>query len=253
MRISWLSADEIAVAREALTVGARTYEDHFVAGVFTVPPLPPGRGVLDWERITEHVARAERVSQVVREAGLDVARARFGGSDVAIEAATLAAAAHEGDALGLDEVIHVLTRPIDPYVFYAPFLELLMSLGKEQLARALAIYEQFAEAHAAVLVDSLHGTARVAAVRDGLADVYVSAGRIADAEALFERRHEEDQNDVAVALSASRAYLAAGQASYAVRWLGVAATRATVLGRTAQAAKLRQTQDSIRKRLGEPN
>jgi hypothetical protein len=253
MRISWLSADEIRIAREALTEGGRGYDDSFVLGAFVPPAVPEGRGVLDWEHITEHVARAERVSSVVRLAGLDGARTRFGGSDVAIEAATLAAAAHEGEQLELDEVIGVLRRPIDPYVFYAPFLELLMSLGAGEMGRAVGAYEQFVDAYATGLADSLHGAARVGAVRDGLADVYVSAGRIADAEALFERRHEEDQNDVAVALSASRAFLAAGAVSHAVRWLGVAAARATGLGRTAQAAKLRQTQEAVAKRLGEPN
>ena len=253
MRISWLSPDEIAVAREAFDEAGTSYEDAFVLGAFVPPPLPPGRGVLDWDHIAEHVARAERVSAVVRDGGLAAARARFGGSQAAIEVATLAAAAHEGEALELEEVIGVLTRPIDPYVFYAPFLELLLSLGKGEMPRVLAVYEQFVAAYAAVVAESLHGAARVGAVRDGLADVYVSAGRIADADAMYERRHEEDQNDVAVALSASRAYLASGALSHAVRWLGVAAARATSLGRPAQAAKLRQTQEAVTKRLGEPN
>ncbi len=253
MRISWLTADEIAIAREALTGDGRGYDDAFVHGVFMPPALPAGRGVLDWDAITEHVARAERVSAVVRDSGLDGARERFAANAVAIEAATLAAAAHQGDELALEEVIALLRRPIDVYVFYAPFLELLIALGKGDMPRAVAVYEHFVDAYAAALADSLHGAARIGAARDGLADVYVSAGRIADAEALFERRHEEDQNDVAVALSASRAFLAAGAVSHAVRWLGVAAARASALGRTSQAAKLRQTQEAVAKRLGEPN
>ena len=68
----------------------------------------------------------------MREHGLDAARARFGDTGVAIEAATLAAAAHEGEELELDQVIGVLRCSIDNYVFYAPFLELMVELGRER-------------------------------------------------------------------------------------------------------------------------
>jgi hypothetical protein len=37
--------------------------------------------------------------------------------------------------------------------------------------------------------------------------------------------------------------------SHAVRWLGVGATRAETLGRKELAVRLRQKQDSVRKRL----
>lgn len=248
MRISWLSADEIAAARQALTDGGKTYEDSFAPG-FTVPAAPPGPEPIDWPGHTEHVARAERVSEVVREGGLEAARARFAGSGQAIEAATLAAAAHADDQLGLDEVIGVLQAPIDPYIFYAPFLELLVSLGKAEPARAIAAYEAFATAYADALRGVPQGNERIGAVRDGLADFYVSAGKLDEAEALFERRHEEDQGDVAVALSASRAFLAAGSVSHAVRWLGVGATRAQTLGRDDLATRLRDKQARVRERL----
>jgi len=249
MRISWLSAAEIASARQALTADGATYEDHFRPD-FAVPPAPTDAALLDWAGITEHVARAERVSQVVREAGLEAARARFTGSGVAIEAATLAAAAHEGDELTLDEVIGVLGCPIDAYVFYAPFLELMVSLSRNQDdVRAVQTYEAFVAAYAGALGAVPHGAERVGAVRDGLADFYVSAGRVDEAEALFERRHEEDQGDVAVALSASRAFLAAGSISHAVRWLGIGAVRAAVLGREELANRLRVKQARVRERL----
>lgn len=248
MRISWLSAEEIAVARRALTEGGMAWDDHFTPA-FAPPPLPEGVGVLDWDRITEHVARAERVSSVVRELGIDAAIARFGASRIPIEAATVAAAMFEGDMLALDRVIAVLGCAIDPYVFYAPFLELLMSLGKTETHRIVAAYEAFAEAYATALVDQQHGHERIGAVRDGLADVYVSVGKLDEAQALFEMRHEEDQRDVAVALTASRAFLAAGSISHAVRWLGVGATRATMLGREDMAKRLRAKQDAVRKRL----
>jgi hypothetical protein len=274
MRISWLSAAEIALARQALTADGATYDDHFGPD-FVVPPAPQGTVLLDWAGVTEHVARAERVSQVVREAGLEAARAHFAGSRVAIEAATLAAAAHESDALGLDEVIGVLQCSIDGYVFYAPFLELMVSLARSQvdgrsgyregqdvgdpagdagrqlrgIDRAVQTYEAFVAAYARGLGEVPHGIERVGAVRDGLADFYVSAGRFDEAEALFERRHEEDQGDVAVALSASRAFLAAGSISHAVRWLGIGAVRAAVLGRDELANRLRAKQARVRERL----
>ena len=134
----------------------------------------------------------------------------------------------------------MLRAPIDGYVFYAPFLELLVALGKGQLDRAVRAYEDFVAAYARALGQIPHGAARVGAVRDGLADFYVSAGRLDDAEALFERRHEEDRGDVAVALSASRAFLAAGWVSHAVRWLGIGAGRAATLGRGELASRLRR-------------
>jgi tetratricopeptide (TPR) repeat protein len=248
MRISWLSAEEILAARRALKARAPSWDDHF-APEFSTPAEPPGLAHFDWAGITEHVARAERVSEVVREQGLEAAQARFADSGVAIEAATLAAAAHQDDALDLEQVVRVLRCDIDSYVFYAPFLELMMELGRDDVPRTVKTYEEFTEAYADALSRVPHGAARVGAVRDGLADIYVSAGMIDQAEEMFERRHEEDHGDVAVALSASRAFLAAGSISRAVRWLGIGAARAQTLGRKELAEKLRQKQEAVRKRM----
>ena len=248
MRISWLSAEEIAAARRALRAQGQSWDDHF-GPEFATPDQPPGLEHFDWAGMTEHVARAERVSEIVREQGLAAARARFAASDVAIEAATLAAAAHQDDALDLEQVIRVLRCDIDSYVFYAPFLELMISMSRGDLDVAVKTYEEFADNYASVLSQIPHGAARIGAVRDGLADFYVTAGMIDEANNLFERRHEEDRNDVAVALSASRAFLAAGSISHAVRWLGVGAGRAQALGREDLATRLRQKQEAVRKRL----
>jgi hypothetical protein len=250
MRISWLSAEEIVAARRALTANGATWDDHFLGRRFATPAIPSETAeFLDWDRITEHVARAERVSAVVREQGLDAARARFAGSGVAIEEATLAAAAHQQDSLDFDQVAGVLSCEIDHYVFYAPFLELMVQLGRGHLDRTLQTYEHFVDSYAVALGAAPHGAARVGAVRDGLADFYVTAGRVDSANALFEQRHEEDQNDVAVALSASRAFLASGNVSHAVRWLGVGAARATALGREELAKRMIEKQDAVRKRM----
>jgi len=250
MRISWLSGEEIAAARHALTGKGASWDDHFApSGGFASPPPPEGMMLPDWSLITEHVARAERVSEVVRERGFAAALARFSGSTMAIEQATLAAAAHQGDVLGFDQVIGLLRCSIDRYVFYAPFVELMVSLGRGDLERTIETYEEFVAAYARTLIHVPHGQERIGAVRDGLADFYVSAGRLDAAEALFERRHDEDRGDVAVALSASRAFLAAGSVSHAVRWLGVGVQRATALGREDLAERLRQKQDRVRERL----
>lgn len=249
MRISWLSPDEIAAAREALTADGKSWDDHFTAGEYSPVAIPAGRTVDDWAHVTEHVARAERVSQVVRELGIDEARERFATSRIAIEVATLAAAAHEGEVLELDHVIHVLECSIDSLVFYAPFLELLVELGKADVERTLVTYERFVVAYAGAVAGAPRGLERIGAVRDGLADYYVFAGKLDEAEALFERRHDEDRGDVAVALSASRAFLAAGSVSHAVRWLGVGADRASQLGRSELANRLREKQERVRERL----
>ena len=52
-----------------------------------------------------------------------------------------------------------------------------------------------------------------------------------------------------VALSASRAFLAAGSISHAVRWLGIGAVRAATLGRDEMASRLRSKQARVRERL----
>jgi len=146
-------------------------------------------------------------------------------------------------------VIGVLRCPIDNYVFYAPFLELLVSLSPGAPESTIKIYEEFTDAYTASLATMPHGAPRIGAMRDGLADMYVSAGLLDRAEAMFERRHEEDHGDVAVALSASRAFLAAGSVSRALKWLGIGAVRAQELGKTDLAEKLHQKQESLRKRL----
>lgn len=249
MRISWLTADEIAIAREALTAGGKTWGDHFVSDEFVGVPQPPNNSILDWREVTEHVARAERVSEVVRELGIDDARKRFAGSPLAIEAATLAAASHAGEMIDLPQVMGVLALAIDPLVFYAPFLELLVELGKGDIEMTVRAYEDFVAAYSRALVDLPRGHERIGASRDGLADYYVSVGKLDEAEALFQKRHEEDRGDVAVALSASRAFLAAGSVSHAVRWLGVGADRATELGRADLANRLREKLGRVRERL----
>jgi tetratricopeptide (TPR) repeat protein len=149
----------------------------------------------------------------------------------------------------LAQVMGVLARAIDPLVFYAPFLELLVELGKGDIEMTVRAYEDFVTAYSRALAEVPRAHERIGAARDGLADYYVSVGKLDEAEALFQRRHEEDRGDVAVALSASRAFLAVGSVSHAVRWLGVGADRATELGRGELATRLREKLGRVRARL----
>lgn len=248
MRISWLSAAEITRAREALAAAKESWDGHFVP-TFVPPPQPEDVDPIVWGRLTEHVARAERVSEVVRSLGLEAALSRFRGSGIAVEAATLVAAARMADELDYELVSEVLRCRVDEHLFYAPFLEMLIGLGRHDLDRAVEDFEAFCESYRDARTMVRDWGERVAAVRDGLADAYVTAGRLDQAEALFRERHAEDTGDVAVALSASRAFLAAGATSHAVHWLGVGAGRAEELGRAAFADVLRSKQAAIRKRL----
>ena len=246
MRISWLSAEEIAAARRALKADGRD------AGTTTSVPTS-----------TSDARRAARVSSISTGRGSpSTSRAPSASprscaskgsprpargspaSGVAIEAATLAAAAHQDDALDLDQVIDVLRCEIDTYVFYAPFLELMLALGRGDLDRAVQhVRGVRRRVRARAIARSRTAPRASAPCATGSPTSTSRAGLIEQAEALFETRHEEDRNDVAVALSASRAFLAAGSISHAVRWLGVGAGRAPALGRDELATRLRQKQE----------
>lgn len=248
MRISWLPPDVIAAARTALQARASDWGAHFAPG-FDPPPAPRDLHVPDWAHVTEHVARAERVTAVVQEHGLEEALRQFAASPFAIEVATLAAAAHHVDQLTFELVALVLACEVDDLVFYAPFLKLLVELGGNDHDRVVAVYEAFTDAYGATRSRESGWLDRVAAVRDGLAGVYVFAGRLDDGHQLFERRHAEDPDDVAVALAASRTFLAAGAVARSVQWLDVAIARARTLGKHDLAKTLAGKQQTLRKRL----
>ncbi|MCB9562126.1 MAG: hypothetical protein H6708_17110 [Kofleriaceae bacterium] len=248
MRISWLAPEVIVAARTALKDRTEDWGGHFTPE-FEPPPAPAGLAIPDWAKVTEHVARAEHVTQVLRDQGLEEGLRRFAASPFAIEVATLAAAAHSVDALSFEMCALVLACDIDALVFYAPFLRLLVELGGTDHDRVVSVFEGFCDACVALPSDDPHWRERVGAVRDGLANVYVHAGRLDQGHALFEARHAEEPDDVAVALSASRAFLAAGAVARAVQWLDTAVARADALGRPEFAAVLRDKQASLRKRL----
>jgi hypothetical protein len=248
VRISWLQAEVVRAARDALRARSADWDVHFTPE-FEVPPPPSGWDEPGWEQITEHVARAERVSQVVRSTGLAAARERFGASSHAVELAIVIAAAQESGEVDFELIDALFACAPDELIFYGPFLEMLIELGRNDQPRALALYTRFCGACMAKDTVLARWPDRVRAVRDGLASYYVSCGMLDDAEALYAIRHREDSGDVAVALGASRSFLAAGAVARAVHWLGLGAERAGALGRNELAQTLSEKQARLRGRL----
>jgi hypothetical protein len=247
MLISWLSPDTVRAARAALASRHNDWGAHFTPE-FVPGPAPAGIDAAGWPRIAEHVARAEHVSQVVREQGLDEALARFRRSEHVIELATLTAAAMQVDRATFDMVEDLLLRDIDEGIAYGGFLELLQTLGRDRRERAVEVYERFCAAFASTPARQPMWAERVAAVRDGLAAYYTTCGRHEQAHALYLERHAEERDTLVVVLGASRAFLAAGELGRAIVWLGLGAERADALGRPEMATRLRGKQEALRAR-----
>ena len=195
MRISWLSAEEIAAARQALTAGGASWDDHF-APEFESPAGPGGHPrSLDWERITEHVARAERVSQVVREHGLEAARRAVRG----VRRRDRGRDARRGRPPGRQ----ARPRSGDPGpALRHRQLRVLRAVpraddrrsGKRRArshgSRLRGLRRRLRRARCARSRTARRRSARCAT---GSPTSTSRAGRIDKAEALFERRHEEDR------------------------------------------------------------
>jgi hypothetical protein len=248
VKVSWLSGDAVRAARRALEAPDCDWDALFSPD-FEAPAapleIPPDR----WPRIAEHVARAERVSALVRERGVGAAAQTYGGSAHAVEVATVAAAAEEDGTLGLDLLELVFACAIDEYVAYGTFLDLLSARSGDDPDRAISIYERFTESVGELRSDVPMWGERANVVRDGLAGLYVRCGRMDSAERVFRERHDEERDTLVVSLSASRAFLAAGAVARAVKWLGLGAARARALGRPEIEARLLKKQGVLRGRM----
>jgi hypothetical protein len=254
VRISWLSLFQLEVTRRQFAGdGGRSsteidWESWFAPN-FVVPPAPSEIDAAHWPWLAEHVARAERITAVLQHSGLAAAQVRFVDSGNAVEAATIAAAAHFAEQLTMTDVHRVLKCDVDPFVFYANILELLVADKTSPAVETMGAYQRFVGNYQQRLQAFDFGAERIGAAVDGLADFYVSRGAYQLAQELFERRHREERHDVSVALSASRAFLAAGQLASSVSWLALGAERARELGRDDMAAKLDAKCAAIRKRM----
>ncbi len=247
MRISWLGGDVVVATRKVLT-DSRSWEGLF-APDFQLPcTSPPEVDQELWPQIAEHVARAERVNDVMSREGVERTAARFAMSPHAIEVAMVIAATEVEGKAPLSLVNLLLRCSVDVNLVYGEFLSMLVN-REEARTETLSKYQEFCEVVEQHRSMFTAWRERAAAIREGLADLYVSSRRAEDGDRIFRERHREDSNDVAVALSASRAFLAAGEISWAIEWLGRGADRAQNLGRRGMEDKLRGKQGVLQKRL----
>ncbi len=246
MRVSFVDPKVVQVTREALLKHQPDWNALFSPD-FEPPPAPNGIAQDQWPQIAEHVARAERVSLVVRSQGLEASASLFGDSVHALEVATVVAAATQVNAVTFEMLRSLLSCEIDEFVTYGIFIGLLTDLDVEH-DRIVSLYEDFFQAASRAKARHPRWSERVASVQDGLASLYVQAGRLDDAHELFAKRHAAWATDLTAALAASRSFLSAGEVARAMHWLEVGATRADAIDRPMMAFRLRKKRESLRKR-----
>jgi predicted Zn-dependent protease len=255
VRISFVHPQIAERVREVLLRGRNSWAEAFAAAlagddVLTGEP-PAGIPVDVWPRLAEHVARAERVREVIAQEGLARAHARFGASKHAVERAVLLEAP-EAHAL-IDEpaaVRGVLACEIDELLAYGHFLSRLVELHAEgDPAGTVAAFEAFVTAARGLRASDASWPERLRVAEDGLASLYVRVGRAEDAEALFQRRFDDESGDVTVAITAARAFLERGDVGRAVAWLLRGRERATKVGRGDLATRLGDKASALRARM----
>ena len=248
MRLSWIHPDVIRKVREALSRGLTSWDEAFDEGGVQAGAPPPGVDVPGeaWPRLAAHVARAERVKEVVARRGPEAAAQRFAASPHAIERAAVLAE----DTEDVAAVAGVLACEIDEYLAYGHFLSRLVELGAGvDPGGTVAAFERFVAAASQVVTSQPTWPERLRFARDGLAALYVRVGRAEDAEALYRERFEEEPGDTTVAIGAARAFLEAGDLARAVVWLERGGARADAVGREALATRLRAKVASLRTRM----
>jgi tetratricopeptide repeat protein len=252
MRISWIDTELAGKVREALSRGHASWDEVFERDgrdeVRAGAP-PEGIGVPGevWPQLAGHVARVERVREVVARSGIEAAARRFATSPHAIERAALLASGPDGDSAA---IAGVLGCPVDEFVAYGHFLSRLVELGAAtDPAGTVSTFERFVAEASRVVPWQASWTERLRFARDGLAALYVRVGRADDAEALYAERFDEEPGDTTVAIGAARAFLEAGDLARALVWLERAGRRAEDVGRDALAVRLRTKVTNLRARL----
>jgi hypothetical protein len=249
VRLSWIDPVTIGKVRDALSRGLRSWDEAFDGAFVRLRPPPAGVDVPNhvWPRLAAHIARAERVREVVERSGIEAAAERFAGSPHAIERAELLAAGPDGDVAA---VAGVLACEIDEFLAYGHFLSRLVELGAEaDPAGTVAAFERFVAAASRVVPWQPSWTERLRFARDGLAALYVRVGRSANADALYRERFDEEPGDTTIAIGAARAFLEAGDVARALIWLERARGRAEALGRDALATRLATKIEKLRGRV----
>lgn len=255
LRISWVHPDVAARARDILLAlaGRRSWEEAFgVDDAFVLAGEPPaGVTAAVWPRLAEHLARAERVREVVAQAGLLRASERFSASVHAIERAVLAEVPDAAATLDEAAVVRgVLACAIDEWLAYGHFLSRLVELDVTfDPIGTVAAFERFVDAARVLPASDASWPERLRVAEDGLASLYVRVGRADDAEALFLRRFDEDATDVTVAISAARSFLEQGEVARSVAWLLRGRERATAAGRADLATRLDEKASALRSRM----
>jgi hypothetical protein len=255
LRISWIHPDIAARARDTLLelAGRRSWEEAFATDDAYVHAGEPPAGVTAaaWPRLAEHLARAERVREVVAQAGLARANERFSASVHAIERAVLAEVPDAAATIDEAAVVRgVLACAVDEWLAYGHFLSRLVELDATfDPPGTVAVFERFVVAARALPASDASWPERLRVAEDGLASLYVRVGRGDDAETLFQRRFDEDVTDVTVAISAARAFLEQGEVARAVAWLLRGRERATAAGRADLATRLGEKASALRSRM----
>jgi hypothetical protein len=253
MRYSWVHPEVAEAIRASLRAGRSSWEEVFDAtGAVRAGEPPRGVTQASWPQLAEHVARAERVNEVVSQAGIDAASRRFGSSVHAIERAALLAAfdqsaAHEAEPR---DITGLLDCAIDEFIAYGVFLSRLVERGaSSDPAGTVAAFERFVAAASVVRSEQPSWVERLRVARDGLAALYVRVGRADDAQQVYQARFLEEPDDVTVAIGAARAFLEAGDTARAVGWLEQGAGRAAAVSRQDLAERLSVKARSLRTRL----
>jgi hypothetical protein len=258
VRTSWVHPDVAERIRRRLREGRSSWEEVFDADAVRAGEPPAGLEVAapEWPRLAAHVARAERVREVIARLGPEAARDRFAASPHAVERVALLDGLlgdHDDDdavAASIPDIQGILACEIDEWLVYGRFLSRLVELGMAADPRGtVAAFERYIAAASAISSHQPSWPERLRAARDGLASLYVRVGRTDDAEALFDERYHEEPADTMVPIAAARAFLEAGHHARAVSWLGRAAARAQAVGRTALADQLRSKIAVLRGRL----
>jgi hypothetical protein len=252
--VSWLHPDTATLVRSLLRGDRKSWQELFTdRGEPDLPELAPPEGIDpgSWPKVARHVARAERVREVVDQHGPEIAERQFRTSPHAVERASLLTALHgETLASDLEPVVGVLACDVDEWVAYGPFLARLVELGLERdPALVVVAYEQFVAASSAIRSTDASWPERVRGARGGLAAVYTRVHRGDDADAIYRDLHLSDPTDTTVSIGAARAFLEVGETARSIGWLETARTRAIDLGRAPLAQRLGEKVAALRGRL----